>query len=113
MIAQRIWAFIKDNEVKNTIICENYPLADQLAKNTLGADAFAVEITQIPAGIGDSYVNGVFKDDEGEEIEPLPTQEEEVTALRSDNMKFKTQNESLEQSIAELTMALTMMMGGI
>lgn len=98
-IAQRVWAFIAENEVKNTIVCDTYPMADMLAKTALGGEAFAVEITQIPTGIGHSYVDGVFKDLNGNVITPLPTTEQEVVTLR-------TENETLNQALTESSMLL-------
>ena len=68
MIAQRIWAFIKDNKVVNIIVCDNYALADSLAKSSLGVESFAVEITQIPTSVGDSYIDGVFKNKEDADL---------------------------------------------
>lgn len=95
MIAQRIWALISENTVQNTIVCETYPAADELAKLTLGTDAFAVEITQIPTGIGDGYENGIFKDKQGNVINPLPTAEQEVTVLKAELATAKEINDTL------------------
>lgn len=102
MIAQRIWALIAENMVQNTIVCETYPAADQLAKLTLGSAAFAVEITQIPTGIGDSYENGVFKDKRGNEINPLPTAEEEVLMLKAKNIALETELLNTKLATAEM-----------
>lgn len=98
-IAQKVFAFINENEVKNTIVCDNYPLADMLAKTALGNDAFAVEITQIPTSIGHKYEDGFFKDLNGNVIDPLPTAEQEVVTLR-------TENETLNQALTESTMLI-------
>lgn len=95
MIAQRIWALVSENKVQNTIVCETYPAADMLAKSTLGKDAFAIEITQIPTGIGDSYVDGVFKDKQGNVINSLPTAEIEVALLKSELAMSKEINDTL------------------
>lgn len=98
-IAQRVWAFVHKNEVKNTVVCDTYPMADMLAKTALGNEAFAVEITQIPTSIGHSYIDGVFKDLNGNIIAPLPTTEQEVATLR-------TENETLNQALTESTMLI-------
>lgn len=98
-IAQRVWAFINENEVKNIIVCDTYPVADNMAKISLGDDAFAVEITQIPTSIGHKYENGIFKDLEGNTITHLPTTEQEVVTLR-------TENETLNQALTESTMLI-------
>lgn len=97
--AQRVWAFISDNEVKNVVVCDTYPMADSLAKNIYGVDSFAVEITLIPTGIGHKYENGMFKDSEGNVIESLPTTEQEVMTLRAEN-------ETLNQVVTESTMII-------
>lgn len=108
MIAQRIWALVSENKVQNTIVCETYPAADMLAKSTLGADAFTIEITQIPTGIGDSYVDGVFKDKQGNVINPLPTAETEVAALKAENATLRN---DLSDAVIELSTLIAM--GGI
>lgn len=106
-IAQRTWAFILNEEVRNIIVCDNYPLADSLAKNILGNDSFAVEVTQIQTGIGHSYINGVFKDLNGNVIDPLPTTEQEVTVLKAENEDLKLQLATTQEAID------TLIMGGI
>lgn len=108
MIAQRIWALISENTVQNTIVCETYPAADELAKLTLGTDAFAVEITQIPTGIGDNYKGGIFWDKRGNVINPLPTAEQEVLELKAKNAALKT---DLSDAVMELSMLIAM--GGV
>ena len=102
MIAQRIWALISENTVQNTIVCKTYPAADELAKLTLGIDAFAVEITQIPTSIGHSYENGIFTDGQGNEINPLPTAEEEVISLKAKNSALETDLLNNQLAMAEL-----------
>lgn len=106
-IAQRVWAFISGNEVKNTIVCDTYPMADMLAKTALGNESFAVEITQIPTGIGHSYIDGIFKDLDGNVIDPLPTAEQEVVALRAENESLKKAQSEQDAIIMEL------MLGGV
>lgn len=101
-IAQRVWAFIADSKVKNTIVCDNYPMADMLAKTTLGNEAFAVEITQIPTCIGHSYIDGIFKDLNGDVIDPLPTTEQEVVALRAENEALRQSQSEQDTIIMEL-----------
>ncbi|MGX9134053.1 hypothetical protein ACWV26_06685 [Rummeliibacillus sp. JY-2-4R] len=103
-IAQRVWALISDNTVQNIIVSDTYPMADMLAKNTLGEEAFAVEITQIPTGIGHTYDNGVFIDKLGNVIDPLPTSEEEVITLKAENEDLKTQLATTQEAIDALIM---------
>lgn len=106
-IAQRVWAFVHENTVKNVIVCDTYQVADSLAKNTVDNTAFAVEITQIPVGIGHSYVDGVFKDLSGSVIDPLPTAEQEVVILKAENEDLKSQLATTQEAID------TLIMGGI
>lgn len=100
LIAHNIFAIIKDNEVHNTIICEHYHTADGIAKSIYSPTAFAVDITQIPVSIGYNYIDGLFQDLEGNVINPLPTTEDEVILLKS-------QNNELNQALTETTLLLT------
>lgn len=103
-IAQKVFAFINENEVKNTIVCDNYPLADMLSKVAFGDGAFAIEITQIPTTIGHSYVNGVFKDLNENIIEPLPTAEQEVATLKAENENLKNQLATTQEAMDAIIM---------
>lgn len=103
-IAQRVWAFIHENEVKNTIVCDTYPMADMLAKTALGNEAFAVEVTQIPTAIGHSYVDGVFKDLNGDAIDPLPTTEQEVAILKAEKEDVINQLQATQDALDALIM---------
>lgn len=106
-IAQRVWAFIYRSEVKNVIVCDTYPVADMLAKTALGDEAFAIEVTQIPTGIGHSFIDGMFKDLNGNVVDPLPTAEQEVVTLKAENEDLKLQLVTTQEAID------TLIMGGI
>lgn len=99
MLAHKIFALISEQEVKNTIICDQYHVADGLAKNIYNNEAFAVEITQIPTAIGHSYIDGLFRDLDGNVVVALPTTEDEVIILKS-------QNNELNQALTETTLLL-------
>lgn len=67
------YALIKDERIKNVIMCENYELANQLARSEYGNDAIGVECSQYLCGIGDFYTNGMFYsktiDENGNEVQ--------------------------------------------
>ena len=82
MVAHMVFALIHEGIVKNTVVGEYYD-CDQVAKATYGDNAFAVEITQIPTQIGDTY-NGTFhREVNGEtiEIRPVPTEAAQIATL--------------------------------
>jgi hypothetical protein len=54
------FALIYENEIKNRFECDNYELANVLAKASFGNEAFAVDTTRYATNIGDRYENGVF-----------------------------------------------------
>lgn len=103
MIVHEVFAQISEGEVKNVMVCENYPMADYLTKCTYGSEAFAVDCLQWPCRIGDRYHDGFFwrvDQDTGEEsmIEYVPTQEQQVRELRAEK--------------DELTLAMAELIGG-
>lgn len=99
MIVHEVFAQIFEGEVKNIIVCDNYPKADYLTKAIYGQEAFAVGCLQYPCSIGDKYHDGSFwsVNEDGTEtrIDGLPTQEQEVQTLQHDK-------DALILSIAEL-----------
>lgn len=68
--------------IANICVCDNYEVANQIARMTYGQDAIAIETTLIPVQIGDTYSGGVFYRD-GKIIEPNPTEEQRVTTLEN------------------------------
>lgn len=89
MIVHEMFAQISEGEVKNIIVCGNYPMADHLTKCTYGSEAFAVDCLQYPCGIGDRYHDGFFwrvDPDTGDEtvVEHVPTQEQEIALLKAE-----------------------------
>lgn len=90
MIVHQVFAQIFDEEVKNVIVCENYELANYIAKATYGGTAFAVDCLQYPCAIGDRYHNNAFYkvDSETQKEIPVnyvPTQEQQVQDLKAGN----------------------------
>lgn len=79
------FALIYENEVKNVFLCENYELANVLARASFGNDAFAVETTQYASQMGDKYENGIFyhisEDGTKKEVRYIPSESERITKL--------------------------------
>ena len=76
MVVHQVFAHILDNKIKNVIVCDNYEVANQLARSIYGQNAIAVECTQYPCGIGDFYIDNAFhyrdKDDPNKVGDPVP-----------------------------------------
>jgi len=81
-IAHNVYALINNGAVQNVVV-GNYYNCNVVAHNTYGQDAVAVEVTQYPVEIGDTYEGGKFYrmiQSVKTEIERIPTEEEVVTA---------------------------------
>lgn len=86
MIVHQVFAQIFDGEIKNIIVCDNYEMANWLARASYGDEAFAVDCLQYPCEIGDKYRNGIFyqvNDGIETEIERILTVEEQLPALNA------------------------------
>ena len=100
MVAHTIYAIIWENTIRNISPCDDYELANRLARASHGNNAYAVECTQYSCEIGDKYINNAFYKADGiTPIEYIPTQEQQV--------------KQLQQEIAELTIALADVIGGV
>ncbi|WP_313069725.1 hypothetical protein [Lacrimispora sp.] len=81
------YALVHDGFVKNKFECENYELANVLARASFGDEAFAVETTRYATIIGDKYENGVFhhvlEDGSLEEVIYIPTEKDNIAELQS------------------------------
>lgn len=60
MYVKQTFAIIQGDIVKQDIVCDNYELANQLARNIYGEGAIAVDSTQYPISEGDKYIDGYF-----------------------------------------------------
>ena len=60
MYVKQTFAIILGDTIKQDIVCDNYELANQLARSVYGEDAIAVESTQYPISEGDKYIDGYF-----------------------------------------------------
>ena len=86
MIVHQVFALIFEEKVQNVFVCENYEMANYIARASFGNEAFAVDCLQYPCAVGDAYRNGIFyrmNENTGVEfeIEYVPTQEEQVRML--------------------------------
>ncbi len=105
MIVHQVFAIVHEEIVQNIIVCDNYELANQIARGTYGEDAIAVDCLQYRCFIGCSYKNGTFYDLEGKEIAYVPTQEQQVATLQEVNKilyktaKLSAQNFTDEQAV--------------
>lgn len=86
MWCNQIFSLINDNTVQNIIVCDNYEIANQIAKAQYGDAAMAVDTTYYPLQQGCRYVDGIFYEADGVTvIDRNPTHEEEIAALQADN----------------------------
>lgn len=106
----QLYALIFDGEVVNIFVCEDYELANQLARATYGNSAVAVECNQYPCTIGDRYINNTFyrTDNNGEEVEIqyVPTEKQMIELL---NIEVDTMSEymvELDYQAAMLSLGL-------
>jgi hypothetical protein len=90
MVVHQVFAHILDTKIKNIIVCDNYEVANQLARAIYGDTAIAQECTQYPCGIGDYFVDNTFyfrdKDDPEKVGDPVPrknTAEEDAAEANS------------------------------
>ena len=86
MIVHQIYALISEETVQNICVCDNYEMANYIARASYGNSAFAVDCLQYPCQIGDSYRDNTFyhvNKETGKEtvIEYVPTQEQQVSIL--------------------------------
>lgn len=89
MIVHQVYALVFEEKVQNVCVCDNYEMANYIARASYGNEAFAVDCLQYPCQIGDLYKNNVFyrvNDETGEEtiIEYVPTQEQQVETLTNE-----------------------------
>lgn len=112
MWLNQIFSLINDNEIKNIIVCDNYELAQQLARETLGSGAIAIDTTLYAVSVGDIYENGLFyrkssyvidgiECEEKIEIPKNKTEAESIELLKAENEELKTTVSNLENSTVE------------
>lgn len=114
------FALIYENYVKNVFICENYERANQIARASLGDNAFAIEVTRYAVSTHDKYDNGIFyhknEDETFVPAEYIPSSEDKIRELQTklDNYQsilvLEYENKSsLENKVDELNNTITML----
>lgn len=110
MIVHQVYAQIYNETVQNVIVCDNYELANRLARACYGADAFSVDCLQYPCSPGDAYRDGIFyhKNEDGTEtvIEYVPTQEQQVAELKAAENETDEYNVDLDFRLSCLELGL-------
>lgn len=114
MLVHQIYAMIHEEEVKNVFVCDNYEMANYLARATYGDTAFAVDCLQYPCQIGDKYISNIFYKSDGVTlIEYIPTQEQQVEQLNRENTELQLalteqyeENLSLQEEVTNTQLAL-------
>lgn len=105
MPVHNIFALVYAGEVKNTVVGSYYD-CDKTAKQIYGTEAFAVDITNIPAAVGDRYEDGVFKrlvDGEWIVIEPVPTEAQAIATLQAENAALRAELDIVSLAVLDLS----------
>ena len=103
MIVHQVYAMIYEKEVKNVFVCDNYEMANYLARATYGDDAFSVDCLQYPCQIGDKYIdNRFYKSDGTTLIEYVPTQEQQVEQLNREKAALQEELTNTQLALTEL-----------
>lgn len=100
----RTYAHITEDAVANIAVYEPngaFTIAMDDAHRLYGDRAFAVDVTQIPVAIGDSYSAGRFYRS-GEQIKPLATDEEEIDGLNNSMGTVTSEIADLQLAIVEV-----------
>ena len=100
MAVHLTFALIHNNTVAN-IAAGTYTDCDAVAKDTYGPEAYAVDITHIPAEIGDTCISGVFTRD-GVVIEPELSEEQAIKTLLAQNEALQAQVDLIALSILDI-----------
>lgn len=106
MVVHQVFAQIFEGEVKNIFVCDNYELANWLSRQSYGDDAIAIDCSQYPVVIGDTYHDGQFwrAGEGGEETQVpyIPTQEQQVEALSAENIALQQQLTDTQLALCEV-----------
>jgi hypothetical protein len=106
VFAHQNFAQVKDNEIINIMVCENYELANQLTRMTYGDDAWAWDCNLYPVSKGDKCIDRVFYFKDGvTPIPRIPTEEERIAALTQENASL-TERVTLAESVLNMMIGL-------
>lgn len=105
------YAQIYKGKVENLFVCDNFELANQIARCAFGDEAYAVDVCQYATQIGDLYHDGSFwhvDEESGEEMEIpyIPTDSQKIEALQQVNELLTFQLESTVSKLTDTQMAL-------
>ena len=84
------------------MVCNNYEMANILARNTYGQDAIAVECTYWACQIGDTYENNKFISPEGEERGYKGSEAENIEKLELENSQLNEQVSEDNETLLDL-----------
>ena len=76
------FAIIADSTIQNIIVCDNYYVANDIAREAFGENACAIDVSAYAVGIGDTFdskANKFYRDEE--EIEPEESIESKLARL--------------------------------
>ena len=111
----KVWeeyAFVLDGVVQGVSVfaAGGYTEANIVAHEVYGNDCLAINVSQIPTAVGDTYRDGVFyhKDDTGEEkaVPVIATEEEAVSELQTATTTNTTGIESNASAIDDILVML-------
>jgi len=82
------FAFISDRRIRDIVVCDNYDVANSIARNIYGNDGIAIDVSHYNVQIDDVYTDGKFYRD-GEEILPNPTVEDMINKLTGETINLE------------------------
>lgn len=106
MFYHQVYAEILNKEVKNIMVCNNYEMANILARNTYGTEAIAVDCTYWACNIGDTYENNKFYSPEGDVREYKGSEAENIIRLTDENVLLKEQMSEDNESLLDMAFEL-------
>lgn len=81
MWCNQIFSLISDSVVQNIVVCDNYEVANEIARIQYGETAYAVDTTHYPLSIGYKHIDGFFYEEDGvTKVFQNPTADEEAKA---------------------------------
>ena len=112
MKAWEEYAFVLDGTVQNIAVFAvgGYTDANITAREVYGESCIAVNVSQIPTAIGDTYHDGIFwrVNAEGKEtaVQEIPTEEESVNELNKTTGRLQTETDANAAAIDDILVAM-------
>ena len=108
MFDHQIYAQIKNKQVINIMVANNYEIANIITRNSYGKDAIAVDCTYWACMINDTYDNGKFYDPngnerkyKGNEIENIETLKAQISEDNDTILDLIYENDLLKDQVEE------------